>query len=343
MGWFWDSKESVPPKSLDPYSNLDPALREFLDKESPLKYSDTQPRPSLTPPPSSDDAPNKYRSQLGIESNPNPPHQPTAPSSVVPSESLYSDGRYAHLWKNYRPQNEVEAAGKSDQDRLSDVIGAYNDRKAAVGRAAVENCIMEQMAERDCWQNGDWSDRMTLCRGPNRQFMRCYTMQTRFLKALGYLSGERPEAEEEKVQMHADKLYHEMLKREEAAEMAKKEGLEAPQQAPLIEPTSTAQALGENSAWARARQDALAKDDANLLSAYSAEKQEEIRQRIAGMSEQERDLELQLTAAESRQQVEYAKQIAERLEEEKGHRAQRRERGRETVGDSIKRAWGWDK
>lgn len=346
MGWFWDTKKPTE----DPYSKLDPGLKEFLDQESPLKYEDTAPvqqRESDT-----------YRKQLGWSSpsqqgTPQPASQEQHQS--VPPESLFQDGRYAHLWKNYRPQGEVENAGKNDQDRLRDVIDAYNDRRAAIGRAAVENCVMEQMAERDCWENGSWAEKMNMCRGSNRQFMRCYTMQSRFLKALGYLSSMRSEEEEEKIQMHADKLYHQMLDREEAAEKAKTEGVEAPVEAPLITPESTTEALGADSAWAKARQNALKMNGTSSVSAtatnstefdlsmYSVERQKQIREQIKDLSPRERELELQLIAAETRSQIEYATKIKEALDAERAGRLDRRERGRETVGDTIKRLWGWDR
>ncbi|KAK5123381.1 hypothetical protein LTR85_002813 [Meristemomyces frigidus] len=348
MGWFWDTK-TANGSTEDPYSKLDPALRDFLDKESPLKYEDTRPssKPQQPSAPSPDAASNTYRSQLGWTA-PGEDQQPQrAPSQsdkpATPPESMFQDGRYAHLWKGYRPQAEIDAAGRNDQDKLRDVIDSYNDRKAAIGRAAIENCVLEQMNERDCWENGSWQERMNMCRGRNKQFLRCYTMQSRFLKALGYLSTMRSEEEEERIQMHADKLYHQMLDREAAVEDAKKIGQEAPELPPLISPETTSAALGPDSAWARARQKALEMGGTGNLSAYSPERQEQIKKQIEGLSERERELELQLIAAESRAQLEYAEQIRQRLDEERESRLERRGRGKETVGDTIKRLWGWDK
>jgi len=339
MGWFWgNSKTST---SGDPYSNLDPALRDFVDKESPLKYEDARRSQEKT----EVREPDTYRKQLGWNtSNPQPQNAITTPSAA-PAESLFPDGRYAHIWKNYKPQAEIDAVGKSDQDKLRDVVDAYNSRKAAIGRAAIENCVTEQMSERDCWQNGTMWDRMSLCRGRNRAFTRCYTMQSRFLKALGYLSTIRSEEEEERIQMHADKLYHEMLDREQAAEEAKMRGDEVPKQPPLISPERTAAALGKDSAWAKARQRALELGEGagTKLSDFNPEKQEAIKKRIEGMSELERDLELQLIAAETRATREYAEKVHETFEEERQHRLDRRARGKETVGDTMKRLWGWDR
>lgn len=342
MGWFWGKPDTSNTATNDPYSKLDPALRDFLEKESPLKYKDTQPSNSQPSPAADHD----YRAQVGLDKpgltqeNQNAAPRQNAPA--VPPESLYQDGRYADLWKTYRPEAEIQTASKSDQDRMRDVFDAYSERKAAIGRAAIENCVMEQMAEKECFMHGSWSKRMTMCRDENRAFLRCYEMQSRFMKALGYLSQPRSADEEEKIQMHADKLYGQMLEREAAAEVAKQEGLELPKAAPLIQEEATTKALGADSAWSRVRKQASEQNVSTALSSYAPEKQEVIRNRIKDMSPQEKELELQLIAAESRAQLEYADQIKGAMEKDKVERAERRARGKETAGDQLKRLWGWD-
>lgn len=344
MGWFWDSK-----KESDPYSKLDPSLREFLDDSTPANPPpSSQSKPQ--PPPSQDAAPNTYRAQLGWSTNPAPTTpDSTSPTSLapdsntnaVPPESLFKDGRYAHLWKNYRHQSEIDAASKSDQDRLADVVDTYKDRQAAIGRAAVENCIMEQMAERECWTSGSWMDRATMCRTEARAFTRCYDMQQRFLKALGYLSRMRGPEEEERIQMHADKLYNEMLAREKLVEDAGAAGLPAPKQEPLLNPTSLTAALGEDSAYARARQKAAQMGVKFNLSEMPKDTQDKIQAKLKGKTEFGKEVEMQLMAAEARAKLDYAQQLTEHWEVERQHRAERRERGRETFGDQIKRWSGW--
>ena len=61
MGWLWGDSKTTD-QQTDPYSKLDPDLRAFLEKESPLKYEVTQ---SSQARPSPDGASNEYRSQLG--------------------------------------------------------------------------------------------------------------------------------------------------------------------------------------------------------------------------------------------------------------------------------------
>ena len=345
MGWLWGSNDTANGAKQDPYSKLDPALREFLEKESPLKYKDTQPaqqqqRPEIT-------TELDYRSQIGLDkpglTQENQNAVPRENKPEVPPESLFQDGRYAHLWKTYRPEAEISTASKSDQDRMRDVFDAYSDRKAAIGRAAIENCVFEQLAEKECFMHGSWSQRMGMCREENRAFLRCYEMQSRFMKALGYLSQPRSADEEERIQMHADKLYGQMLEREAAAERAKEEGTEVPKLAPLIQEEAVTKALGADSAWSRVRKQAAEQNVSTALSSYSPEKQEVIRNRIKDINPQEKELELQLIAAESRAQLEYADQIKGAMEQDKIERAERRARGKETAGDHLKRLWGWDK
>lgn len=360
MSWLWGNS-SANKNANDPYGKLDPSLQEFLKQEtqSQPKPEDnpavreggsptSQPSKTASLPNSKDAAPSTYRSQLGLTTpsldqnhqNPNPAitRQPD-----IPPESLYQDGRYAHLWKNYRPLQEVESVGSTDQDRLAHVVETYNERRAAIGRTAVENCIFEQLAEKDCLVNGGWAKRMNMCREENRAFNRCYTMQSRFLKALGYLAMDRTAEEEERVQMHADKLYHEMLAREQRADEAKTRGEEAEVLPPLIEPKGTVAALGEKSAWARHRRRAAELGQDTRLSHLSADKRQKVVERIKDMSEMEKEVELQLVVAETRAEVEYAEKIRDVMKDEQEHRRDRRERGKETVGDSIKRLWGWDR
>ena len=206
-----------------PLADLDPALREFLKNESPEKYRTVAEQHPAEPSKS-------YRAQLGLDkltnpdpSRPQPEHQDSADEErLLPSASLFQDGRYKHLWKDYRPIGEVEEAGKSDQEKLTDIVGGFKDRTASVTRAAMENCSNEQMSVHECFRTGSWSARLTLCKAESRALNRCLTMQGKFMRALGYLSMyARSEEEAERIQMHADRLYHRMLAEEETMKEAK--------------------------------------------------------------------------------------------------------------------------
>lgn len=170
MGWFWgtSSSGSSDEKPQDPLRNLDPELRDFLAKESPVKYSSSNPPAT----PSAPVAPTERAPGPATTTAPD-----TEGGMKVPSKSLYKDGRYADLWKTYQSQQEVEAVGKSDQEKINDVLEGYKNRKAQIGRAALENCALEQWDVNECFRNGGWASRMTMCREENRGLERCYTMQ----------------------------------------------------------------------------------------------------------------------------------------------------------------------
>ncbi len=95
----------------------------------------------------------------------------------VPAQSLYPDGRYAHLWRTYRPQAVIEQAAKTDQEKLLDIVEGFKERRAQIGRAALENCAVEQLAIQDCFRYGGWRTRVTMCRDETRTFERCYVTQ----------------------------------------------------------------------------------------------------------------------------------------------------------------------
>lgn len=166
MGW-WDSLWASSKSADDPLRNLDPKLREFLEKESPVKYSNSGAAQAPTP----DNKPSEPTVQTPREAE-------SSSKPAVPRESQFQDGRYADLWKTYRPLAEIEAETKSDHEKLMDVLEGYKDRKAQIGRAALENCALEQVDWRACMSNPSWSERMTLCRTQVKKFERCYMTQT---------------------------------------------------------------------------------------------------------------------------------------------------------------------
>lgn len=152
-------------KSSDPIGNLDPKLREFLDKESPVKYNKPKPKPE-TPP------------ATGTASAATAAPTTENAKPAVPSESLYQDGRYAHLWKNYKPLAQVEEETATEQEKLVNILEGYKERKNAIGIAAMENCAIQQEEWINCLKNGSWSDQLQMCRHQVHRYERCYTMQS---------------------------------------------------------------------------------------------------------------------------------------------------------------------
>lgn len=168
MGW-WDSLWASSSSGDDPLRKLDPKLREFLERESPVKYSAAQAPKEPT-------AEEKKKAALATKEDDERRQQQQQP--LVPRQSQYQDGRYAHLWKTYRPLAEIEAETKSDHERLMDVLEGYKDRKNQIGKAALENCAIEQVDWRQCMADPSFTERMTLCRDHIKKFEKCYMMQT---------------------------------------------------------------------------------------------------------------------------------------------------------------------
>jgi hypothetical protein len=173
MGWFWGSSDDNDgKKAQDPLRDLDPALRDFLKRESPVKYGDS------TAPPAAIPAATQHKQHPEASSIPSSVPSAAEEEAKVPRESLFKDGRYAHLWATYESQASIESSNKSDQEKISDVLEGYKYRKAEIGRAALENCATEQWDVNDCFRNGSWGSRMTMCRAENRKLERCYMVQS---------------------------------------------------------------------------------------------------------------------------------------------------------------------
>ena len=299
----------------DPYRDLNPSLREFLEKESPVKYNPPAPQPQ-------------------------PAAEPELQEAKSPSNnrSLYPDGRYNHLWSTYRPLLEIENENKSDQEKLLDVLSAYKDRKAGIGRAALENCADTHLTLDDCFRNGNLRQRMNMCRHETRALDRCYRMNTQFLKALGYLSSwDRPPEIDEQIQMHADKLYVRMLDQEKQIEDAKAAGLDPPNFPPIL---SHAPPLTSTENGSRQPIDALPPrpPELDLLTDKAKAK---LRDRTKDMTPEQRDIEERAFAAELRAGIETSESLDRHRAEVAAAKQARKEEGRQTLGDRISSVFGW--
>ena len=175
MGWFDGFFGSSEP---NPLGKLDPKVREFLEKESPIKYHKPPITSDSPPPPQPTTAAIHQQRQKSQQKRPEGATQQSDGPPGVPPESLFPDGRYAHLWRTYRSQSSVDAETKSDHEKLMDVLEAFKARKAQIGRAALENCALEQESWNACMKGDDWTARLTMCRLEVRKFERCYMMQS---------------------------------------------------------------------------------------------------------------------------------------------------------------------
>lgn len=304
MGWLWSSGAS---SDAARYKGFDPDVRQALAEEGPSRAA----APSV---------------QTKVTQSEVVDHIRVKPE--VPPESLFQDGRYAHLWKNYQPLAEIEASDVN-HDKLSAVIEVHKERQAHITRTALENCVFYREDERNCLANGSFQERLTMCKSQTKASNRCYVMQSRFLKALGYAGTGTTESDNENIQLHAETLYNRMLEREQETAQAKAAGLPEPAFSPLFHVDRQQQ-----SSTAAVRKEALQ---------YMGE--EKFAQFEAAMSDKpaaEKELELQLIIADAKSVMQYSGQVGSYFEEERLARAKRREKGQETFGDTLKRWGGWN-
>ena len=143
-----------------------------------------------------------------------------------------------------------------------------------------------------------------MCRTESKALDRCISMNTRFLKTLGYLSSlERSREEQEAVQMHADRLYVGMLEREE------KGGERVDDDVVVVRPVEL---------------ERLTEMGKRLLE-----------ERVRGLSGAERELEERAFAAEVRAGKETMEQVEKFREEARQARAKRIESGKARPSDRL--------
>ncbi|KAM0511689.1 hypothetical protein ACHAPE_009648 [Trichoderma viride] len=294
MGWLPSIFGGDAP---NPLGKLDPKLREFLEKESPVKYIPNQTKT----PTRRQDAP------AAVESR--------AEGAAVPSASLYQDGRYAHLWKNYKPLAEVEEETSTDHDKLMSVLEGYKERKAAIARAGLENCAPQQEEWINCMKNGSWEDQLQMCRHQVRRFERCYTMQSRFLRALGYGSvAGRPAEVDEDIQLHADALFQRMLQHEAEVEKAKEAGTLIPSFDPSIPKTTAPPATAVKP---------------------SEDLQKQWKEKLDQLPEDERAAEEAALRADLQAKADVARNVKKIWDAKREEREVRRSEGQATFSDTI--------
>jgi hypothetical protein len=334
--WLWGDKSS----STDPIKDLDPSLREFLEKETPKPQTQTQ-KPKEKPSWLS-----RVEPQAPQQQAPPPPAQalPHPDTPTVPKESLFQDGRYAHLWKSYRPLSEQEEAGKDTTEKMRDIHELHTVRKTSAAHAARENCVEYEKAYYDCLGTTTWNSKLFMCTPENRALSRCIDMQVKFLKALGYMGIVGDPNQEERIQMHADKLYQRMLEQEKAREEARKEGREPPPFEPILTPSTVSAAMASPVGQASVSQ---TPDGAPLVDPFDPSDLPQHRQKqflaeTKGKSPEEALLWKESVKGEFKHKTQYAVQYKEALAIEKEQRAERFQKGIPTIGDRLKRWGGWD-
>jgi hypothetical protein len=329
MGWLWANNNGSTDK-------LDSSLQDFLKNEAP-----TGPKPTL---------PSAPKGRPSEVSTPTPttssPAQSEPEKPAVPPQSQFQDGRYAHLWKNYTPQNVLEDRGKNEQDKLRDLVEAYNDRKAGIGRVAMENCAVEYMEQFECFSKPKtWTALGTLCNAESRKYNRCYDVQSKFLKALGYLTmEERSPEDDERIQMHADKLYQQMLQQEAEIEKAEKEGRPRPKFESLLSNQNVSHNVANSTSPAPTSSAPIipgSQDENDIWSKVKPESRVAYEKKLAELPPEQQEVERMAVLGELKARTGITKKVEETFLEERLSRIKRRESGQATLGDTIKYWWGW--
>ena len=314
MGWLWGGNEN---NDRDPTKSLDPTLKEFLNSQQPRPYIPAQ-APPPEPSPSQESSPNKSLPDTNAKA---PPTNP-----IVPPASLFPDGRYAHLWSTYTPQDSITATTTSPLERL---VSARKDRRDLLSRAALENCAFEHELQQTCFTSGSAAQRakarMTMCREETKAFNRCYALQGKFLQALGYMSRSgSSDDEEERIQMHADKLYHRMMDYEAAVDRAKRNGSPIPPLSSVFEaskPSPSVQQLAE-------LEPALVEKKIRQL---------QLQQGLEELPPHERELAVRAALQEAKMTYLYSEEMKGYAREMDGKRKERQRRLSRLVGEPIGR------
>jgi hypothetical protein len=184
----------------------------------------------------------------------------------------------------------------------------------------------------------------SVCQGETKKFTRCYTMQSKFLLALGYLTmEERSDEEYDRIQFHADKLYRRMLEQEEAMKKAKEEGRPIPEFPSVLSKSNISEAMNiAPSTAATGNWDSTsASDEDDVWKHIKPDARAEYEKKFAKLPKEEQDLERRAVEGELRARNSMTKTLESAFVEERIQRMRRRETGQSTFGDMIKTWWGW--
>lgn len=135
--------------------------------------------------------------------------------------------------------------------------------------------------------------------------------------------------------MHADTLYHRMLDQEEAIEKAKAEGKPIPSFPPLITTRAPATSAAPPAPHEKSLDDNLVKT-ADLPVSVQAS----LKKRLDGLSEPERRIEEMAIKAEIQAGEQVAGQLGTIYDKQAEERRQRKEAGKERMGDWITSLFG---
>lgn len=141
------------------------------------------------------------------------------------------------------------------------------------------------------------------------------------MQALGYASSfEYDEEKEERIQMHADKLYHQMLDYESRVAEARAAGQEPPPITSLFNPDAKP----------------VSPDDKKVIPGVEQLPEGiKLPERLDQLSPHERELEIQSMKAELEQKKLYSEEAAPYIKAQQEAQAKRQERAKNWFGETI--------
>ena len=138
--------------------------------------------------------------------------------------------------------------------------------------------------------------------------------------------------EEERIQMHADKLYTRLVEQDRMIDEAKKAGREPPVFEGVLAPDVSVNTVeGGRAALATPPE----------IESLREEARAEVEKMLEGKTGRERHYEEQAIAAEIRAALETVSQWDERAKEVKQSKQERRDKGQASLGDRVSGSFGW--
>ncbi|CAP60367.1 uncharacterized protein PODANS_1_6670 [Podospora anserina S mat+] len=293
-GWFGGSADN---SSSDPLAHLDPKLREFLQKEAPVKYTPS----SESSPPTPAVPPHRQLDQKSQDDQTAASQSTVPPRIPLPRRPLRPPLENLHPPIHHRSSNQNRPRKTHGRPRLVQRPQSRHRPRA------LENCADEQFT---------WAT--SLLQQPIPSF-----------ESVGVLNTYGRSAEEdEMIQMRADELYHQMLRQEEEIKRAKEEGREAPEFRSVLEEVAKVRQRQQETAGEAVGKVNIPPPPAELIASW--------KEKLEKLPEQDRAAEEAALRADYRANAEMAASIQGLWQEQAKQREERKKKGEETFMDRFR-------
>lgn len=352
MPWFWTSTSNTD----NAFDSLDANSRDFLRKTPSIPTSrSSNPTTNTTSSRTTADSFTSkqafpYSSTVSAESPAN------NAASDLPSQTLFPDGRYAHLWSTYHPPplsgNPLTSSSNpstpviteiTPQEQLSSLLSVYRNKRSTSHKAALSNCVLEHIAEIECLTTSSIYNKIKGCSTETKQFTRCFTLQGKMLRAMGWLDSRieddgKGDERREGMLNRADELWTEVKRRAELRNSGRTVDEELGRIDFGHDRSSLEKGVEEGDVKG---EEALKKREEELWKVFKASRWDNLRKEVEGLPLDQKVLELELQLAESKAHEEYGEQITQFYDIELQDRRKRKVEGHTSMGDWLKWLSGW--